>query len=150
MENETKGLKILWGNCCGGSIILTQPSFSFSYMKLANMLVMWFFRDISKNIPPYSMLRAKYFIHVKGGNQNLSNMKYLVKQVLRATGIANINYLVVQDCSSRKMKYLYLGVRHLFNFICLSSVKIRLYETISWKKYFNALLKRKGKCFGEQ
>ena len=27
MVNETKGLKILWGNCRRGSIILTQPCF---------------------------------------------------------------------------------------------------------------------------
>ena len=50
--NETKGLKIPWGNCCGGRIILTQPSFSIPSMTFTNMLAMWFCRDISKNIPP--------------------------------------------------------------------------------------------------
>ena len=33
-------------------------------------------------------------MHVKGGNQNLSNIKYLVKQVIRALGIANRHDLV--------------------------------------------------------
>ena len=47
MVNETKGLKILWRNCCGGSILLTQPSFSIQSMKFTNMLAMRFCGDIS-------------------------------------------------------------------------------------------------------
>ena len=46
MVNETKGLKILWGNCRGGSILLTQPYFSFPSMTFTNMLAMWFCGDI--------------------------------------------------------------------------------------------------------
>ena len=69
MANDTKRLKISCGNCRGGSILLTQPSFSIPYMKFTNMLEMWFCRDISKNIPPYRMLSSKYVQHVKGGNQ---------------------------------------------------------------------------------
>ena len=111
-----KGMKILWGNCCGGNILLTQPSFSFPSMIFTNMLYMYFCRDKYRNILTYRMLRGKYVMHVKGGKQNLSNIKYLVKQVLRATGIANINYLVVQDCSPSKVMYLYLGVRHFIDF----------------------------------
>ena len=61
----------------------------------------------------------KYFMHVKGGKQKLSNMKYLVKHILRATGIANIHDSVVQNWSPRKAMDLYLGVRHLFDFPCL-------------------------------
>ena len=41
------------------------------------------------------MLRAKDVMHIKGGKQKLSNMKSLVKQILRAAGIANIHALVV-------------------------------------------------------
>ena len=40
MVNETKVLKILWVNCRGGSILLTQPSFSTPYMTFTNMLAM--------------------------------------------------------------------------------------------------------------
>ena len=69
MVNETKGLKILWGNCPGGSILLTQPSFSIPSMTFTNMLEMWFFGDISKNIPPYRIRSEKYVKHVKVGNQ---------------------------------------------------------------------------------
>ena len=66
MVNYTKGLKISWGNCRGGSILLTQPSFSIPSM---NMLSMWFCGDISKNIPPYRMLRAKYVMYINDGKQ---------------------------------------------------------------------------------
>ena len=137
--NGNKGLKISWGNYCGGSIILTQHSFSFPSMTFINMLAMWFCGDISKNILPYRMLRTKYFIHVKGGKQKLSNMKSLVKQVIRAAGIANRHNLVVRNWSPWKVMDLYLGIRHLFDFPCLSSDKKRRYETISRKTYFNAL-----------
>ena len=82
MVNETKGLNILWGNFRGESILLTQPSFSIPSTTFTNMLAMWFCGDISKNIPPYRMMKAKYVKHVKGGKQKLSNMKSLVKQVI--------------------------------------------------------------------
>ena len=95
MLNETKGLKILWGNCRGGSILMTQPSFSIPSMTFTKMLEMWFCRDISKNIPPNRMMRGKNVKHVKGRKQNLSNMKYLVKKVIRSEGIANRHDLVV-------------------------------------------------------
>ena len=97
MVNKTKGLKILPVKCRGGSILLTQPYFSIPSMKFTNMLAMWFFRDASKNIPPYRMMRLKDVKHVKGGKQKLSNMKYLVKQVRRSAGIVNRHDLVVQN-----------------------------------------------------
>ena len=74
----------------------------------------------------------------------------MVKQVIRAAGIPNRHDLVVQNWSPRKVMYLYMGVRHFFDFPCMSSDKRIRYETISWKTYFNALSKRKGKIFGEQ
>ena len=40
MVNDTKGLKILWGNRSGGSILLTQHFFSFPSMTFPNMLAM--------------------------------------------------------------------------------------------------------------
>ena len=77
-------------------------------------------------------------------------MKYLVKQVSRAAGIDNRHDLVVRKWSPRKVMDSYLGVRHFFAFTFLSSDKMRRYEKISWKTYFNALKKRKGKLFGEK
>ena len=74
------------------------------------------------------MLREKDVMHIKGGNQKLSNKKYLVKQLLRAAGISNRHDLVVRNWSPRKVMDLYLGVRHLFAFPCLSSDKKRNFE----------------------
>ena len=116
MVNESKAINILWGNCCGGSILLTQPSFSIPSTTFTNMLAMWFFGDICIYIPPCRMLRAKDVKHVKGGKQMLTNMKSLVKQVIRAVGIANRHDLVVRNWSPRKVMDLYLGVRHFFAF----------------------------------
>ena len=92
---------------------------------------------------------VKDVMYVNGGKQKLSNIKYLVKKAIRAAGIENRHDLVVQNWFPRKVMYLYLVVRHLFSFPCLSSDKMRLYETISWKTYFNVLLKWKGKILGE-
>ena len=87
-------------------------------------------------------------MHVKGGNQKLSNMKSLVKQVIRSAGIVNRHDLVVQKFPPRKVMDLDLGVRHFFNFPFLYSDKNRHYETISWKTYYNTLLKWKGNYLG--
>ena len=65
MMNGNKGLKISWGNYRGGSIILNQHSFSFPSMTFTNILAMWYCGDVYINIPPYSMLREKYVMHVR-------------------------------------------------------------------------------------
>ena len=62
------------------------------------------------------MMRAKDVKHLKGGKQKLSNMKSLVKQVIRAAGIVNIHDLVIQNLSPREVMDVYLDVRHLFDF----------------------------------
>ena len=46
---------------------------------------------------------AKDIKHLKGGKQKLSNMKYLVKQVIRSAGISNRHDFVVQNWSPRKV-----------------------------------------------
>ena len=87
---------------------------------------------------------------VKGEKKKLSNMKTLVKHVMRAAVIANQNDLVVDWWSPRKVMDLYGGGRHFFSFPCLAYDKRRRYETMSWKTYFNVLMKRKVKLFGER
>ena len=76
------------------------------------------------------MMRAKDVKHVKGGKQKLSNMKYLVKHVIRAAGFANRHDLVVRNWYPRKTMGLYWGVRNFFAFPCFYSDKKRQYETI--------------------
>ena len=147
---RTKGLMISWENCREGSILLTTSSFSFPSMTFPIMLTMWFCCDVSKNIPPYRILKAKDVMRLKGGKQKLSNMKSLVKHVIRAASIANRCDLVVRSWSPGKVLDLYRGVKHFFAFPTLLNGKGRRYDTISWKTYFNALMKRKGKLYGEQ
>ena len=142
--NHIKGLKISWGNCRGGKILLTAPNFLFPSMTFPKMLSMWFCGEISKNIPPYRMLRCKNVEQVKGGKQKLSNKKTLVKHVTRAALIANRNDLVVSCWSPMKVMDLYRSVRHFFDFPYLTYDKRRRYETMSWKTYFNILMKNKG------
>ena len=89
-------------------------------MTLPNMLSIWLFGDISKNISPYRMLWCKYVKQVKGGKQKLSNMKNLVKQVIRAAVIENHNDLVLNCWYSRNAMALYVGVRYFFAFPCLA------------------------------
>ena len=66
-------------------------------MTFTNMLAMCFYRDVSKNVTPYRMMRAKDVKHKKGGKQKLSNMKSLVKQVIRAAGVTDRRDLVVRN-----------------------------------------------------
>ena len=73
----------------------------------------------------------------KGWKKNLSNMKALVKHVMRVAVIENWNDLVVTCWSPRKVVDLYVGFRHFFAFTCLTYEKRRLYDTMSWKTYFN-------------
>ena len=87
---------------------------------------------------------------VKGEKKKLSNMKTLVKHVMRAAVISNQNDLVVNCWSPRRVMDLYWGVRHFFYFPCLTYDKRRRYDTMSWKAYFNVLMKRNGKLFGDQ
>ena len=66
------------------------------------------------------MLWCKDVKQEKGEKQKLSNIKTLVKHVMRAAVIENQNYLVVDLWSPRKAMELYRGVRNLFAFPCLT------------------------------
>ena len=111
-----------------------------------NVVLCWNFK---KNLP-YRMLRCKDVKQVKGGKKKLSNMKTLVKHVMRAAVIANWNDFVVTFWSPRKVMDLYVGVKHFFDFLCLTYEKRRRYEIMSWKTYFNAFVKSQGRLFGEK
>ena len=91
------------------------------------MLAMWFYGYVSKTIPTYRMLRSKYVKHLRVGKKKISNMKYLVKQVIRATGNVVRHDLVFRNWLPMKVMDLYLGVRHFFAFTFLSSDNTRRY-----------------------
>ena len=115
------------------------------------MLSMWYCGDISKNIPPYRLLKGADVKHLKGGKQKLSNMKSLVKHVERAAvEIANLPDLVKQQWSPRDVLDLYYAVKHLFEFPSLIDKRTQRFEQLNWKTFYNILSKRKGRLYGEQ
>ena len=93
------------------------------------------------------MLQCKDVKQVKGGKQNLSNIKALVKYVTKAAVIDNRNDLVVDFWYPRKVMDLYRGVRKFFAFPYPTNNKRRRFETMSWRNYLNILTKIKGKIF---
>ena len=149
-ETMTRRGMISWTNIRDGSILLTPRRFSFPSMTFRTMLTMWFCGDISNNIPPYRVLRAKDVKEVKGGKQALSNMRYLVKHVIRATVMGNRPELNRRgNWTVQNVNDLYMGVKHFFAFPSNKGAGSRRFETLSWKTYYTLLSKRKGKLLGE-
>ena len=146
---KPKGLIISWANCCDGNIRLLPTDFTFPSMPLPGLIRMWYCGDIPKNVPPYKMLRPIDVKHLKFGGCKLSNMRNVMKQVKRATLVINRPDLIKSKMSSEDTIVLYHAIKHLFQFDCMTLGKKRRYETISWKTYYNILMKRKGKLVGE-
>ena len=114
------------------------------------MLCMWYCGDISKNIPPYRLLKAVDVKELKGGKQKLSNMRCLVRHVERGAAIVNLRHLVKKKWETRDVLDLYHAVKHLFEFPSLVNGKQRRFEQLGWKTFYNILAKRKGRLYGEQ
>ena len=138
-----------WNNCSNGQMKLLPTSFKFPSMPLPNLVRMWYCGDMTKNIPPYQALRSFDVKHLKIGKTYLSMMKYIMKHVERAALIVNQPHLVKNRMSVQDSFGLYHAIKHMFKFDCLRVGKKRRYETISWKTYYNILVKRKGKLMGE-
>ena len=78
-------------------------------------------------------------------------MRKVMKNVERAAHIVNLPHLVKKRMNEQDSFALYHAVlKHMFKFDCLRVGKKRRYETISWKTYYNILVKRKGKLMGER
>ena len=92
-------------------------------MSFANMLGMWYCGDISKNVPPYRLLKACDVKGVKGGKQKLSNMRGLVRHVERAARLANVEHLIMKKWNQRRVLDLYAAVKHFFVFSSLVAGK---------------------------
>jgi len=120
-------------------------------MSFVNMLGMWYCGDISKNIPPYRLLKACDVKGMKGGKQKISNMRCLVRHVERAAGLANVEHLIMNRWDQRGVLDLYGAVKHFFEFPSLVGGKHkRRYEQLCWKTFYNILItKRKGRLYGE-
>ena len=128
---------------------MLPTSFKFPKMSFPNFLTMWFCGDRSKNIPPLRILRAADVKHLKSGRQQLAMMKKLVSHVLRACEICNCEGLIVPHWTPRNVLDLHTAIKHMFEFPNIGSRTKRRHGTINWKTYYNLIVKRKGKLYGE-
>ena len=145
-----KGIIISWQNVSNGNLRLVSKNFTFPKMSFPNMLCMWYCGDISKNIPPYRLLKACDVLGVKGGKQKLSNMRCLVRHVERAARMVNMPHLILKKWDARGVLDLHNATKHVFAFPSLVGGKQeRRFEQLNWKTFYNILAKRKGRLYGE-
>ena len=125
-----------WKNFRKGRIMLLSRLVQSPSLTFLNMLTMWFCGSVSKNIPPYRMLRQSDVRHLKEEKQKVSNMKYLVKHVLRAAVFVNDPELEVRFWTPKHVIDLYDGVKHIFAFPCLTANRKRRHDMIGLVKDF--------------
>ena len=95
------------------------------------------------------MLQTCDVSHLKHGKCKLSQMKKLMGHVERVTRIFNQPHIVRKACTAEHAFALYNAVKHLFFFDSITVRKRQRYESISRKKYYTNLPKRKWKLLGE-
>ena len=119
-------------------------------MPLPNLIRIWYCGDLQNDIPPYQILRGIDLNESRNSRATLSMMRILMKHVEGAAGIVNLTHLVKKCMNENDSVSLYHAVKHMFKFDCLRVGKKRRYETISWKMYYNILLKRKWQLIREK
>ena len=88
--------------------------------------------------------------HLKSGCQQLAMMKKLVSHVIRASTIVNCEALIVPHWTPRNVLDLHMAIKHMFEFPNMGRSRTkRRHGTINWKTYYNLIVKRKGKLYGE-
>ena len=143
------GIIISWNNCKDGKMKLLTSGYRFPKLSFQNFVTMWYCGDKSNNIPPFRVLRSCDVKSMKGGVNQLSMMRYLMRHVERAAHFVNLPHLIVRKWTTRNAIDLYNAVNHMFAFPNARNSK-RRHEQLSWKSYYNLLNSRKGKLYGEQ
>ena len=143
------GIIISWNNCKDGKMKLLTSGYKFPKLSFQNFVTMWYCGDKSNNIPPFRVLRSCNVKSMKGGVNQLSMMRYLMRHVERAAHFVNLPHLIVRKWTTRNAIDLYNAVNHMFAFPNARNSK-RRHEQLSWKSYYNLLNRRKGKLYGEQ
>ena len=149
LQQKGRGIVISWQNVSNGNLRLVPKNFSIPKMSFPNMLTMWYCGDISKNVPPYRLLKACDVRDVKGGKQKISNMRCLVRHVERGARLAGMGHLILKKWDTRGVLDLYHATRHFFAFPTLVNGKQWRYEQLGWKTFYNILVKRKGRLYGK-
>lgn len=143
------GIIISWDNCKDGKLKLLTSTFKFPKLSFQNFVTMWYCGDNSNNIPPFKVLRSCDVKSMKGGANQLSMMRYLMRHVERAAGVVNLPHLIVRKWTPRNSIDLYNAVKHMFAFPNVGGKSNRRHAQMSWKSYYNLLNKRKGILYGE-
>ena len=86
---------------------------------------------------------------IKGGTVKSPQMRKRMSCVENGGRIVNKSSLVKSNMTERDARNLYNSVNHLFKFPA-GETKKRRYETLSWKSYYNLLVKRKWRLYGEK
>lgn len=150
--NNDQKIMLSWKNTSGGKFKLLPKNYVIPHMSLCNLVTMWYCGDKQNKIPPYKMLSASDFSHVKSGKQKLTHMRKMISYFKRAAHLINRNDLIKSHRSVwtiRDAVTLYESTVHLFRFPNIKVGKVRRFESISWKTFYNILSKRKGKLLGE-
>lgn len=115
----------------GKGILCYYLSFKIFFLKFTNMLTMCFCGYVSNNTPMYQIMRQSDARHLKLGKQKWSNIKYLVKHVLRAAVFVNCYELEVMDWTQRSVIDIYVGVKHMLMFTRLMTSRKRRHKKIA-------------------
>jgi len=154
--NQPKGVVIKFSNCRNGKFWLLPPDYKFpKAIGLELLFTLWFCGDRSNNIPPYRMLKWND-LDAKTERTKLSMIRKVMNTAVRgARDISGRPELLNHRVwTYRNALDLFEGVKHLFLFPILTTSRknksrCRRFETISWKTYYNILVKRKWRLLGE-
>ena len=135
--------------CKNGQIRLLPDNFQFPELTLVTLVIAWHCGNSSTGIPPYKRLKACGVVEMKNGDIKLLCMRKLMSEVARAAIHAGKEELLRKSMTDQDTIRLHNAVKHMFN-VLAKEKKIRRHATLSWKSYYNMMLKRNWLLFGEQ
>jgi hypothetical protein len=132
--------------CWGGKLHNVPENFVIPRMTLQTLVCYWYCGSTNPHCPPLRYAKAFDFPTKKSMRTTLSQMKRMVKEVVRAGRINNF-YFGNGIKTTAKATQLYEAVYPMFAFPGINHT--RRFCSISWKTYYNQLLKNRGKLIGE-
>ena len=127
-----------YNNFSGVKFFLRHQKFQLTSLIFPNMLTMWFCGNVSKYIPPYIILKRTGARHLKGVKQKLSNIKYMVRHILREANISNHTEFVAGFWTLKRVINLCYSVNSMFSFSpCIMSKNKIIHDIICWKTNYN-------------
>jgi hypothetical protein len=132
-----------------GRFRLLPENFQFPELTLATLVTAWHCGNSSAGIPPYKMLKTCDVREVKSGTVKLSCMRKLMAEVSRAAIHVGREQLLRKNMTEQDAIRLHNAVKHMFK-MPAKGKRSRRHATLSWKSYYNMMLKRNWQLFGEQ